>query len=502
MTVGANVRSPDVLIVVMDCLRADTFERALADPRQLPFLRTLKQEVLSFPGAVAPSSWTIPSHASLFTGLYPWDHGAHNKSGAILTQTPETLAGCLARSGYATACFTANGYIQPATGLTRGFDVVKWGGDTEFFFRFLENKEASCIDLGGPMAGMFNRMADSPMPSPLWYATIAALTTFPGLWDALNRVGASLWGAKASELPSVAPWIERDLDAWLAKQPPTQPIFAFVNLLEAHEPYLANAGYSLSLRNWLRFARTKQDLHRWLRGRWTPSQDDLRAIRESYQAALATIDARVERLIGTLRARGRWNNTLFVLTSDHGQAFLEHGTLFHRLRVDEELIRIPLWIRRPSHGTTYREAAGWASLIDVPRTVVEEVGADWYGDPSARYLSSTLPMPPQRMVHSMNDGLTPNEAPELPPERRAFLDRFDVVTYQGRLKAIASKSGPARLFGVSSESPLQGVVELAVTPEAKELVEFTRDLQESAWSRASGQPYHGTVERRIAGWGY
>jgi arylsulfatase A-like enzyme len=502
MNNDAPARPPDVLLVVMDCMRADVFERALAGGASVPFLRSLRKEVLSFPGAVAPSSWTIPSHASLFTGLYPWEHGAHNKSGATLTSGPETLAGYLGRAGYATGCFTANGYIQPGTGLTRGFSEVQWGGDREFFLRFLKREAASCPDLGGATAGLFNRLPNSPKPSAQWYAFIAALTTFPAVWDAANRLGGKILGTRAREVPQIGPWVEPQVDAWLSKQPPDRPVFVFVNLLEAHEPYLANAGRPATLSQWLGYARAKQDAHRWLRGTWTPTPRELAVSRESYEETLPTLDARVARLVETFQRRGRWDRTLFVLTSDHGQAFLEHDTLYHRLRLDEELTRIPLWIRGPGVDRAGATVPGWISLLDVPRTIVESAGGRWFGNADARSLVAPSGGFDGRVVHSMTDGLMPEEAPELPSDRRKFLDRLEVASYRGAWKSISGVDGTVRLFRVAPDDPTVAAAPVPASDETREMEALGREMAEIAAVRVASQPYHGSVERRIAGWGY
>jgi arylsulfatase A-like enzyme len=496
-----NPSPPDVLLVVLDCLRADVFQRSLADGTTLPFLSSLQKEVRAFPGAIAPSSWTIPSHASLFTGLYPWEHGAHNKAGAMLTQEPETLAAHLSRAGYATGCFTANGYIQPGTGLTRGFSEVLWGGDREFFLRFVKRAQATCPDLGGPAAALFGRLANSPKPSATWYAFIAALTTFPAVWDGSNRLGGKILGTREREVPAIGPWVEPQLDAWLGQQPADRPVFAFVNLLEAHEPYLANAGLPATFSEWVRYARAKQDAHRWLRGTWVPTREEIGVSFDCYVRSLKVLDARVRELVEIFRRRGRWDKTLFVLTSDHGQAFLEHDTLYHRLRLDEELTRVPLWIRGPGVEQT-GSSPGWVSLLDVPRTIVEASGGTWFGNPGARSLLGSGPGAGDRAIHSLTDGLMPEEAPELSAERRAFLDRVEVATYQGTSKAIVGREGPTRLFQVAPHDPTAPAQECAASVTGPEFEALARSVAEAASARLAAQPYHGSVERRIAGWGY
>jgi arylsulfatase A-like enzyme len=495
-------RPPDVLLIVLDCVRADLFDAELERPGAMPFLRALRPEVMAFTGAVSPSSWTIPGHASLFTGLYPWDHGAHYRNGPILTQDPETLAECLARSGYATALYSANAYVQAATGLTRGFSVSSWGGRREFFLRFLSTGKPTCPNLGGPALAWAPPVKTGSPPEPLRELAMDAVTWLPPVWDGLNRAGGKLLGTYSTAMPEICPWIEPELDAWLSRQPAERPVFAFVNLLEAHEPYLAGAGEPVGPGKWLSYARSGQHPVRWIRGEWTPTAKEVDGMRSSYVASLHTIDRRIRAIVETFARHHRWDDAVFVLTSDHGQAFLEHDTLFHRFRVDEPISRIPLWMRFPRGEPRGVFSDGWVSLVDVPKTLVSFVGRDVFGDPSARTLLRPGEIDPARIVYSMTDGIAAKEVPGISAERLRFLDRFEIAAYQGDRKAVTGEAGNARAFQV--QRPCREIRPPAHprADEAQETVKAARAAVELALARIASRPYHGSVERRIAGWGY
>ncbi len=499
---GTPARPPDVVVVVMDCARADVFATEVARGRFTPFLRELRGESIDFTGAVSPGSWTIPSHASLFTGLYPWDHGAHYKAGTTLPPEPDTLASFLGRAGYATASYSANPYVQPAAGLTRGFEEVAWGGDKEFFLRFLALDAPTNPYLGGPGAAAFGRTADRADPSPLWNITITTLSRYTALWDGLNRAGARVVGRPVSNLALVAPWIEPRLEGWLRGLAPDRPAFTFINLLETHEPYLVDAGQPVSIRRWLADVRDVQGEYSWVQGRWTPSAADIARSRARYARTFQAIDERVRRIVDVLKRTGRWDDTLFVLTSDHGQAFLENDTLLHRFRVDEQLTRVPLWVRGPGVGSPGSTDDRWASLIDVPRTVVGLLGDATFGDPTARSLLEPGAGAADRAVHAMTDGLLPAEQAELSPERRALLDRLMVATYRGGLKAIADSRGEVRVFRVSSRDPREPAVPAADGAEGAAIRDEAIRAVETARDRISSQPARTSVMHRIAGWGY
>jgi arylsulfatase A-like enzyme len=495
------VGSPDVLLIVLDCVRSDLFDAELARGT-MPFLAGLRPEVTAFPGAISPSSWTIPGHASLFTGLYPWDHGAHYRNGPILTPEPETIAECLSRAGYATALFSANAYVQAATGLTRGFQTSVWGGRREFFLRCLPPGQPTCPNLGGPALAWAPPTARESRPSRARELAMDALTWSPPVWDGINRTAAKVLGTYAERLPGVCSWIEPQLDSWLAAQPAERPVFAFVNLLEAHEPYLANGGEPVSASEWLGYARRSQHTVRWIRGEWQPTPREVDGIRTSYLGSLRVLDRRIGQIVRTFSRHRRWDGTLFVLTSDHGQAFLEQDTLYHRFRVDEPLTRIPLWVRAPGGRRGPATDPTWVSLLDIPRTLAALVGRETFGDAQARSLLDPRAANEPRTVFAMTDGIAPKEVPGVPPARLEFLNRLEVAAYEQDRKAVAGERGSGRAYRVGRPLADPRPLEAPEDGASTEALRSARSTVELALARIASKPYHGSVERRIAGWGY
>lgn len=503
MSAGAgDAPRPDVVLVVLDCVRADLFDAELSVPGAMPFLRGLRDEVLRFPGAVSTSSWTVPGHASLFTGLYPWDHGAHYRNGPILTREPETIAECLGQAGYASAFYSGNAYVQPSTGLTRGFDQSLWGGGREFYLRFLGLEQATCPNLGGPALVWLPPVEGGARPSKWRDLAMSGFSRVPAVWDALNRVGGHVRGTARSTMPTIAPWIEPTLDRWLASQPKEKPVFTFVNLFEAHEPYLAHAGLEVGAPDWLRYATCGQDPVLWVRGRWEPTPRELAILVDAYRTSLRVIDRRLRALVDVFARRRDWENTLFVLTSDHGQAFLEQGTLYHRFRVDEPIARIPLWVRTPGARERGERLGEWVSQIDVPRTIAGYAGRESFGDPSSRSLVAAERTGADRPVYAMTDGIPHGEIPGVTETRKRFLDRLEIAVYAGAGKAVRSEDGSCRAVKVAM--PDRGAVprELGDPGLTEQLNRLAAEAFELASARISAQPYHGTTERRIAGWGY
>lgn len=484
--------SPDVVLVVMDCVRYDLFTEEFAAGR-LPFLASVREEFLRFSKAIAPSSWTIPSHASLFTGLYPWDHGAHYKGGALLGPGPATLAEYLRGRGYETASFSANGYVQPGTGLTRGFETALWGGDREFFLRVLA-RDPSCPTLNGEDAAVHAILDKSSNASAVRVGAMRALSRFTPVCDAINRVGGRIVDASPAYVGS---WIEPQFEAGL-RRARDRPVFFFVNLLEAHEPYLADAGLPIGLKEWLSYARTTQVSEQWKTGESAPTAKDLAWSRRGYLSALRVLDERLRSLVGKLKAEGRWENTLFVLTSDHGQTFGEGGSVYHRLNLQEEITRIPLWVKLPAGpaaGGGVRDGR-WVSLVDVPATVAAAVepGAT-FGDVSSAPLGP-VDLPAERTVYSMTDGLPRNEAARLSEVRCKLLDRVQIAGYRGDFKVLVDQSGVQyNLRLTEGTARIVAAADPGFDPTAfDDLLPKLRAVL--------NLPEPTTVSQRIAGWGY
>lgn len=501
---------PDILLIVLDCVRSDLFESEVRDAQRMPFLHGLRSEVLEFPGTVSPASWTIPGHASLFTGLYPWDHGAHYRLGPILTPEPETIGEFLQREGYATSLYSANAYVQRSTGLTRGFGEALWGSARELFLRFLDIRNPTCPSLGGPALAWKGRSAEraapetkmAPPPTKFGDFALNTLSQVPSVWDGMNRIGGRLLGTHDQALPEVSPWIEPKVDAWLARQPREQPVFAFVNLFEAHPPYLANGGFGVDLGHWLSYAWRSQDPARWVKDQWHPSPTQVAQLRTAYLYSLRAMDLRIRRLVESFRQRRNWENTLFVLTSDHGHAFLEQEILYHRFRTDEPIARIPLWMRIPGGDRHGVRAGEWASLIDVPRTIARLLGRDAFGDPSARDLLAPVVSPDPRPIYCMTDGIPEGEGLGMSPARREFLNRLEVAAYRGGTKAIAGERGNVDVYRVSPDRAPHSPERAPPGPETEEVTRLARDALALAAARIAGHEYHGDVEQRLAGWGY
>jgi len=315
----AATARPSFVVVVLDTVRADHTSAYGYHRDTTPNLVRLSDRGIRFERAYATGHWSLPSHASLFTGLFTSRHGAHNEHLALDGRYP-TLAELLAQHGYQTVNFTGNAWIGPGTGMTRGFQLN---------FESWRSYHVGIMLLA-------NRV---------YYALLA-----PD-WD---KGGAE----------SVA-----GIRRWLAERDATRPYFLFVNLYEPHGPYqhvprafrsrFTDADLSLHALEAIgtRVMTATQNGHRL-------SEGDVAAGRDLLDGAIAAADAMLGEILEMVG-----EDPIVVVVSDHGELFGEHTLFGHSNTLYEPLIRIPMVIAGGglSGGLVVREVV---SLVDIMPTLL------------------------------------------------------------------------------------------------------------------------------------
>ena len=271
---------PNVVLVSLDTLRADRLGAYGATRPTTPVIDRLAAEGTLFETAITAAPWTLPSHLTMLSGVYPCVHGL--VTDAIFQRLPggvHPLAAILRAEGYTTAAFTEDGYILPEV-FQPGFDVFSYG--------------------------------------------TAAV-------DGIERtVGAAC--------------------AWLRDHART-PFFLFVHTYQVHWPYQSPAPYHGMF-----------------------AQPEARAISrelDDYDAALRYADATLASLVAAIDQLGLASRTVLVVTSDHGEAFNEHGTTRHGNAMYEEILRVPLVWRAPGMVAAGRRVHALVGLIDVVPTILD-----------------------------------------------------------------------------------------------------------------------------------
>jgi arylsulfatase A-like enzyme len=324
--------APNVLFIVLDTVRAESLGLHGYARATSPRLARLAGTGVRFDRARSSASWTLPSHASMFTGR--WPHELSTLIDRPLDATFPTLAEFLRDRGYVTAGFIANTYFCNAWyGLGRGF-------------LHYEDTPATPLEVLRS-SGLGRRLA--------------------------KRVGALPRNRPGAYFPRKdAPTVNRDALAWIDGRPKDRPFFAFLNYYDAHDPYLTpvepTRRFGLRPTSRADFA-TLQDWHRVDKHKLTAREVEL--ARDCYDDCIAYLDEHLGLLFEGLERRGLLDNTLVVVTSDHGEEFGERHNFGHGQSLHHEVIHVPLLIVAPSRVPSGRVVREWASLRDLPATIVD-----------------------------------------------------------------------------------------------------------------------------------
>ena len=330
----AKSGAPNVLLITVDTLRADHVG-AYGYGRPTPTLDTLAREGLQFDYAIATSSWTLPSHATLMTGLLPHEHLAEMMTGGRLDERFRTLAEAFSESGYASAAFVANEYACAANlGFGQGF---------------------------GHFNDLFWSIADSLRWTKLGERVRMRLALTEALrWPQMGR--------KTAE--------EINLEAvhWLSGRP-NRPFFAWLNYYDSHDPYYAPA--KSSTRYGEKPVLGDPGSYGVLGASdWDGvlSPEETRWQIDAYDTAIAHTDEKLGELFDALRAAGLYDETIIVVTSDHGEAFGDHGLYGHANSLYRETLHVPLIIRYPRSISAGSHVTTTVSLRDLAGTMVALAG--------------------------------------------------------------------------------------------------------------------------------
>lgn len=285
---------PDILFLVLDSVRPDRVSCYGHWRLTTPTLDELASRATIFEHAFAPAPWTLPSHASMFTGLAPSEHGMTNWFADEPIKLPDelsTVAETLSDRGYRTAGFSNNPWVGSLTDLNRGFDeFVEWDLEiSKTAEPTVHGRAGRWYSKGHSLLGIANRQ-------PLFLIKRRFFTT-----QLVDR--AISWLEHAAEEDA--------------------PTFTFLNLMEAHSPYVppksAFRSLNLPVPGILEPRLLNTRLLAYIMGHGELSEEQRTRILEYYDASLRFQDQQVEKLLRALQADGRFDDTLIVICSDHGK---------------------------------------------------------------------------------------------------------------------------------------------------------------------------------------
>jgi len=445
----------------MDCVRADRLSVYGYDKSTTPYLASLARDATVYDNCIATTCWTLPSHASLFTGLYPSEHGVVDQ-GTRLPSSYSTLAEKLAQVGYSTCCVTNNGWISKSTDLARGFARLE---------------------------EVWRRHVKVP-------AAIRAAMHMMGIWDT---------GAKATN----------DLIYDAIDEGPA-PFFIFVNYMEAHHhcrppwrfrrrfvPTTAFTAWTMMAE--YRYASRRQDIVvEW-------PEEQLNVLRALYEGAICYLDSKIAELIDFLDRRGILDNTVVVITADHGENIGDHGLAEHQLCLYESLIRVPLLIRFPEVFQRGRRVETLVQLNDVFATLCHLGGADAEGAQTQRTGAVKLPQiaADVQRTYAYSEYIAPQTLISAWRKRHRSFDidskNRDLYAVRGeRYKYIMASNDQDEMYDLHSDADEKLNVIEKYPDEAAELQEtlstFRRGLQRG--QSATGEIGDAETIRRLTELGY
>jgi arylsulfatase A-like enzyme len=369
-------KRPNIVLLVLDSVRTSNMSCYGYERPTTPHLdRLVAEEAALFEQAIAVGCWTLPVHASLFTGLYPSAHGVMLAKDALPEGTA-TLARRLGERGYRTACFSNNPYISESTGLTQGFDTVEelWRNTR---LHGAERSRASArlkqLERRGGAAKSLARAAR------LVKRPLSILKTWRR-WRSHADSGAKLTQERVRE--------------WLASKDDTAPFFIFVNFMESHEGWKSHERYNPPRPYNRRFLGRRISF--WRVARLTSTQlgaskprreQDLQITRALYDGAVNYLDDQVGELMNHLDSIGVMDNTVLIVASDHGDSLGEHGHVGHRLYLYEQLVHVPLIVRYPACFAPGSRISHLVQLCDLYPAILELAGD---GDSEASHFKSLL----------------------------------------------------------------------------------------------------------------
>jgi len=304
LTTCSAPRTPgpaDVVLIVIDTLRADHLSLYGYERATSPHLDRLAEDGVTYTRAISTATWTVPAHGSLFTGYWPSYHGAERVAGNRMLAYPlnpelDTLAEILGARGYYAAGFVGNGtYVSALFGFARGF--------AEFTNEGLEHP----------------------------------------------------------------PTLARKVGDWIGAQ--RDPVFLFVNVLDPHEPYAPPPPLDT------RFAEKRADFGTMITtvvNERRPLTPEMRAhFVGQYDGEIALSDAALGTILDRLKATGRYDDALVIVTSDHGELLGEHGLAGHGVAPFEPELHVPLVVKYPNQRRAGERVARRVSTLAVFATILQ-----------------------------------------------------------------------------------------------------------------------------------
>jgi len=357
---------PNVVMIIMDTTRADHLSCYGYHKKITPHIDTFAADATIYNHAYSTSSWTLPSIASIFSSLYPGKHEATRSAGGAfkLADRYLTLAEILSQSGYNTAGYASNYLLTKSIGLQQGFQTFEMVYyDYSFFL--------TQFSLG------------------------AFLNTTLRLYDYMFFKGYLPMGT--------ANQVNRRAVSWLENNAGNGPFFLMLHYIDPHNPYTAfyseeykTKEYETIINEYGENNPNYASAEITLTKKHFIGQQEMPAnlknyLVDNYDREIQFLDGKIGEIFKTLKKAGSYEDTIIILTSDHGEAFGEHDLFLHGMFLYNDNLHVPLIIKYP----------GGVSKAPAPKVVNYPVSLTGIVPTVLSYLN--LPLPESLQGSSLDD---------------------------------------------------------------------------------------------------
>ncbi|HEY6342393.1 MAG TPA: sulfatase [Bryobacteraceae bacterium] len=445
----------NIILITMDTVRADHLSLYGYGRDTTPHLREFARDATVYTRAVASSDFTLATHGSIFTGMYPeWDGATYGADGVPMSLDPgrRTLAEILQARSYSTAAIVANfGYLGPSWGLLRGFTAADWSRP---------------VALSSAWRLFYLRES---------VRRLLRLVSWPNMVAGFDRPTRT------------AEDINRQAFRFLSRQRPGDaPFLLFLNYMDAHDPFVPAAPFDTRFEGWYPRINPRRYVG-WLlqvnvdqKPLTTAERDNLVS---QYDGGIAAEDAAIGELFRRLREMNLYDDALLIVMADHGESLGDRNLMSHsNTSVYQDQIHVPLIVKYPRQREGSRSDR-LVSDVDLLPTVLDVLGS---------------PCPADLQGQSLRSAADREEVFSYAIAHRfwaAANSRFKGVRraiFSGSLKFISWSHGPSELYDLSADPDERRNL---YAPDRREAAELSQRLDRWARSAPRRGPKPAAVDR-------
>lgn len=333
------MNKPNIIIVILDAVRSNNLTAYGYQKHTTPNLDNMLSSCMLYENTISSSYWTMPSIASLFTGTYSSKHSLIY-DGDKLNKNFITMAEFLKNIGYNTIGICPHPYVSKYTELNRGFNIFQDFSGNDRNIRNILFQRGKSLYKRIQHNNFVKRMVWNLITNSDQYAT----KTNQEFFSLINNMNID------------------------------DPFFCYIHYNEAHTPYILPNSYRQSF---LDFKTNKnpwevsQDYIKYYIEETEITEEDFKILRSLYDGAIKYLDNKLHELIVFLKEKGLWDDTLLIITSDHGEQLGEHDLFFHVFSLYDYLIKVPLIIKYPKYLNVKGTNNEIVQNVDVFPTIVD-----------------------------------------------------------------------------------------------------------------------------------